>query len=242
MKEIIISSVEGFHKQLDSYRKQSRFKFRGQSDCEWLLLPKAGRPPYTNNSDQENFRNWKRRAIAYLDRKHYTELEFLAIAQHTGLPTRMLDWTHNPLAAAFFATVDHQNKDGAVYAYKPENIYIDHEADPFQLKTKVMFYQPTASSTRIINQSGYFSIHSDAQQALNDSTKKGVLEKIVIKASAKADLLFMLNQYGVNYASLFPDLEGLSKHLCWWSENYKYWGGAWDDVGVAESIGTLNIP
>ena len=228
MKEVEINSIPDLHKQLDSYRKQSWFKFRGQSDSQWMLVPKAGRAPYTNNSDQENFRNWKRRAFAYLQREQSSDLELLAIAQHTGLPTRLLDWTHNPLAAAFFATVENHERDGAVYAYLPDKLFIEHDTNPFGLTEKVVVYQPNASSGRIINQLGYFSIHSGPSLPLDDTTKRGVLEKVIIKACVKHEVMYMLNQYGVNYASLFPDLEGLSRHLCWWSENYKYWNSKYE--------------
>ena len=35
----------------------------------------------------------------------------------------------------------------------------------------------------------------------------------------------MVHQYGINYLTLFPDLDGLSKHLSWFIENNKYWDG-----------------
>ena len=51
----------------------------------------------------------------------------------------------------------------------------------------------------------------------------GKLEKIIIRKTIKKELLFNLNHYGINYLQIYPDLEGLSKHLCWFSENYDYW-------------------
>jgi len=218
MKEINIDSIDDFHKRLENYRKSSWFKFRGQSESTWQLIPKAGRPPYTNVNDVDIYKHWKRRAVAHLDKEFKSDWEFLAIAQHTGLPTRLLDWTHNPLAAAFFATSENYDSDGAIYIYRPDSL-IDHNINnPFELKllkNKIGFHQPSASSNRIVNQFGYFSVHLNPSLALDDKTKDGYLEKIIIKKEIKKDLMFMLNQYGINYLTLFPDLEGLSKHLCW---------------------------
>lgn len=233
MKEIVINSLKEFHVRLDYYRKSSWFKFRGQSDTSWKLIPKSGRPPYLNYADLEMFRQWKRRANSQLDRQLNTELELLAVAQHTGLATRLLDWSHNPLAAAFFASVDNLDVDGAIFVYAPNSMR-NHEENPFEkkvLEDKVEFFQPTDSSKRIVNQFGYFSNHNPPTMPLNDLTKDGHLERMIIKSNIKKELIHMLNQFGINYLTLFPDLEGLSKHLCWFAENYDYW-----DRNIADSF------
>jgi hypothetical protein len=224
MKEQILNSVDDIHSMLNNYRKSSHFKFRGQSNANWELIPKAGRKPFDNVKDTEQFYHWKRRAKNYLERENYTEWELLSISQHTGLPTRLLDWTQNPLTAAFFASVDNVESDGAIYIYKPKMVIAIDKFGPFELnETDVGYYMPSASSHRIANQLGHFTVHSPASVALDDDTKNGILERIIVKSAIKKDLVFMLNHYGVNYLTLFPDLEGLSKHLCWFAENHKYW-------------------
>jgi hypothetical protein len=48
--------------------------------------------------------------------ERYTETEIYFMAQHYGLPTRLLDWSTNPLAALFFACNGEPEQDGFVYA------------------------------------------------------------------------------------------------------------------------------
>lgn len=223
MTEIEIDKIDDIHRLLSKYRKSSIFKFRGQSDASWQLIPKAGRKGFDKVSDKELFDQWKRRAMSFLPRENYTEWELLSIAQHTGLPTRFLDWTHLPTVALFFASSENQDKDGALFVYKPKKKVNHQDYGPFELNIPIIMFHPNAASERVASQYGHFSVHKNPKKPLDDKTKDGLLIKIIIPSKLKVEITHMLNQYGINYLNLFPDLDGLSKHLTWFLLNYDYW-------------------
>jgi hypothetical protein len=213
MKVITLKSASHWHELLNDFRKKN-YKFRGQSDEKWELIPKAGRENYSSVNDETIFRQWKRRAKFYLQNKSMNDWEYLSIAQHTGLPTRFLDWSHNPMVALFFSCCENESKNGVVYISLVDKFVDDEKVKPFLIRSEILFYQPITSIERLANQYGYFSVHKNPSRPFEDEN----LIKIIIPKKMKTELTDMLNQYGINFLSLFPDLEGLSKHLSWFYE------------------------
>ena len=149
--------------------------------------------------------------------------EMLVVAQHHGLPTRLLDWTENPLAALWFAVHEPacNDEDGVVWVYrysKSDLAQLDQHLDPFKVcRTRIL--RPAHVTQRIVSQFGWFTLHPfNAQGGGFVPLEKAVpseLTKLVIPANAFSDLRWQLDRCGVNCASLFNDLDGLCKHIQW---------------------------
>ena len=158
-----------------------------------------------------------------IDKAPQTEWDWLGLAQHHGLETRLLDWTENPLVALYFAVENcssNSQHDSVIWMLrvpKSEIVVPSNQVSPFSV-TKTKVFRPTIVSHRMTAQAGWFSVH----KFLQDKNKFVSLDKNKAYKESLAKLALQLKpvavvthlaRIGINLLSLFPDLDGLCKHL-----------------------------
>lgn len=124
MSEITVSSWSELQDELfqgswNDYiqRYRAPFVFRGLSDNSYRLETSLKRlqGPYWQ-LEKHLLRNFRK--YAELDARELGSFwHLLSIAQHHGLPTRLLDWTYSPYIALHFATVNLErfDTDGVIW-------------------------------------------------------------------------------------------------------------------------------
>jgi hypothetical protein len=114
-----LETLRGFH--------DAGYIFRGHKDANYGLVTTIDRFGGNIKWQRERFlmREFSRRIHHYLSSESIpnTTLELLALMQHYGVPTRLLDFTKSPFIALYFAIKDAlMDKDAAVWALMPHNI------------------------------------------------------------------------------------------------------------------------
>lgn len=224
-------------------KKLDKIIYRGHANKSWKCLPKLFR-------QQEWYENEKI-IINEIIRRCPNEFEGLSAfeklvkMQHYGAPTRLLDFTGNPLIALYFACDDNTQKeeDGEVLLgnlpmlYEEQipievflkdlfpdrqNQFIEVNAkvvDPVLASSNAMGIRAKLRNERIKNQDGYFVFFTYSNRYITElfnplEANPFIKENIIIPSECKKNILRELNDYGINRAYVYPELENQIKEIC----------------------------
>ena len=216
METVEIKKFDELLEAFESQKTGQNFVYRGVSNSNFELITSLGRCESALGRpiarlESRLVKLFKESSIPYLEHTPNNELEWLAVAQHYGLPTRLLDWTYNPLVATYFAIESTPDNDGAIYILSGcSTIQIPSKTNPYKLD-KVYKYRPPYISARIQNQAGLFTVHHEP----DTSFEHDKLKKVVIPLKMKPAIKKTLFKYGINQRLIYPGLEGVARDLKW---------------------------
>jgi hypothetical protein len=218
--------------------------FRGHSRTGWNLVPGVYRPSFPASTDEK--RLWLERHLsqdfrvfsASLRKGNETDAEIYFLQQHYRVPTRLLDWTTNPLAALYFVVRDNQNEAGELFMMDAfELAHTQRVAKKFQgIATSrslhfnkvmnliynwdddkdfpgfIMPIRPDFFDQRISRQQAYFTFHVPKRPTLTRA-ENSTLTSVVVPANAKLHIEDELSLLGMNDFTAFGDLDRLADWL-----------------------------
>ena len=224
-----ITTVAQFHARLEGLDAEKKpFLYRGQSNSHQPVNCSAARRLTgfaTNPIDNQLIDHLLIGYLEYLIGKarrrgfipygigetpgDLEDLELLALLQHQGSATGLIDFTRQPLAALWFACNGSDGKEGAVYvlshadvAEVKNRVALQKKIQSFYGENKLWSWEPPVLGNRIVAQSSVFVFGVPTIPLPS-------MERLTIPAARKNSILRELETvYGINEEELFPDFPG----------------------------------
>lgn len=195
LEKVIHGTIDSNRKLIDAEIKLLK-DFFAVADTQGLRIPEDSQDQrkhlyYLNADsfygDEDNQKFWP----------PYRFYSLLALMQHYGVPTRLLDWTYSPKVAAYFAACDaarrcheHQSRniDGcselAVWALSLEHYYFRRQLEELdgQWIPMVVVHAPLSEVPNLFAQDGAFTLYRPSQQFADSPIDRRSFEDVLIES------------------------------------------------------------
>jgi hypothetical protein len=246
-----INSWSEFVRIIQSWQGFRNWCFRNQGDARWSLKSSLSRHIEVSKVCDKAWELQETRIRRIFQRKSHLflvdspkndELEWLALMQHHGAPTRLLDFTWSPFVAAFFA-LERATHDAAIWAINLPLLWDIHdrhlidrvrvvEADPRDAAAFRKYYLPNRRAfvwqgdpfrmpQRVVAQSGTFLVSSHLGMTLEDiltgypGSGELLIQFVLNTSKLRSEAMASLYSMNITQATLFPGLEGLARSMAY---------------------------
>jgi FRG domain len=246
IETIEIRSAPELFKKIGVFEDANTWIFRGQGASCWPLQTSMDRmfKQYDDNIPKLQveialIKRFQREAHHYgITNTNYLNIpEWLSLMQHYGAPTRLLDWTHSPWVALFFAIIElKENSNAALWIIDWNQIDLNTNKNILKLYERdyniisiddfiktvnsgngIIKLNSFKQNQRQIIQQGTFlfptNIEKPFEDNMNKYLRKNKIKKIELPYSIKSEVIKKLYRMNISYATLYPGIEGFSRSL-----------------------------
>ncbi len=234
-----INSISEFVNSLknDIPKNEKHVWYRGQANTTWKLIPSLGRKQkHSPQLEYYLIKRFRQNATQLVHINGGDYWDWLLLMQHHGVPTRLLDWTENPLIGLFFAINEKPNKTAAIWMLLPSKLnklcniipQISYDIPSFDdpvlgtysienlVREDSSHLKPIAvivprSNPRMQAQMGVFTVMHRDPIPVEDIEDKSHIWKYIIPAASKAVIKKELKILGINKFSIFPELSSIGE-------------------------------
>lgn len=244
MKEIAIQCFNDY-REIISDHQYREWVYRGQNNYSYQLQSSLYRAFEINEEirsaskqkhvhirrekyEKEMINSFKKGCKIYLDKTpplQNSDLDWLALMQHYGAPTRLLDFSYSPYIALYFA-ISGATTDASVYCIEKSKLNdisnMCNQGSVSEIMTEnkeesncyIIPYEPKNLNERLFVQQGLFLIPNTLnfthQDILNRFLDKSFI-KIRIRKESFVEIIEELRRVNISASSIYPGFEGFCK-------------------------------